>query len=98
MLNALRKKGLSSHMMYTMGFGSIGLTLVSWLMSKKMEAAGIDRADRWGLFIGEWAPTFFALGTAMRLEEQWGDTGPHESMAHMKDSVKDKVRDTVSTG
>ncbi|WP_067472081.1 hypothetical protein [Actinomadura hibisca] len=98
MLNALRKKGLSSRVMYAMGFGSIGLTVVSWMASKKMEAAGVDRADRWGLFIGEWAPTFFALGTAMRLEEQWGDTGPHEAMAHMKDTVKDKARDAVPTG
>ena len=29
-------------------------------------------ADRWGLFVGEWAPTFFAIGIALRLEEQGG--------------------------
>jgi hypothetical protein len=33
------------------------------------ERADTDRADRWGLFVGEWAPTFFALGVALRIEE-----------------------------
>ena len=30
------------------------------------------QADRWGPFDGEWAPTFFAIGIALRLEEQGG--------------------------
>ena len=30
------------------------------------------QADRWGLFVGEWAPTFFAIGIALGLEEQGG--------------------------
>ena len=30
------------------------------------------QADRWGLFVGEWAPTFFAMGSALGLEEQGG--------------------------
>lgn len=25
---------------------------------------------RWGLFVGEWAPTFIALGLAMQLSEK----------------------------
>lgn len=28
------------------------------------------QADRWDLFVGQWAPTFFALGVALKLEEQ----------------------------
>ncbi|WP_232835334.1 hypothetical protein [Actinocorallia populi] len=67
----MRKSGVSSQMLFTAGFVSIGLTVASWMLSKKAEAAGIERADHWGIFIGEWAPTFFALGTAMRLEEHW---------------------------
>ncbi|MGW1438655.1 hypothetical protein ACWD7M_25845 [Streptomyces griseus] len=31
----------------------------------KVEPAGTARADRWGIFVGEWAPTFFALGLAL---------------------------------
>lgn len=30
------------------------------------------QADRWDLFVGEWAPTFFAISSALRLEEQGG--------------------------
>lgn len=37
------------------------------------------QAARWGLFVGEWAPISFAMGSALRLEEQGGlphcDTG-----------------------
>lgn len=32
--------------------------------------ASCAQADRWGLFVGEWAPIFFAIGIALRLEEQ----------------------------
>jgi hypothetical protein len=71
MLKMMRKTGITSQMLFTAGFASIGLSIVSWATSLKAEPAGIDRADRWGIFIGEWAPAFFALGTAMRLEEHW---------------------------
>ena len=71
MLKLMHKSGISSQMLFTAGFASIGLAFTSWFVSRKAEAAGIERADHWGMFIGEWAPTFFALGTAMRLEEHW---------------------------
>ncbi|MEU3186832.1 hypothetical protein ABZ707_21945 [Streptomyces sp. NPDC006923] len=62
----LHTKGLRSEHMYTAAFASIGLTLVSWVGSMKYEpTGGVDRADRWGIFVGEWAPTFFALGLAL---------------------------------
>lgn len=69
MIQMLHKKGIRSGTMYSLGLGSIAFSFVTWLLSKRFEAAGIDRADRWGLFIGEWAPTFFAMGLALRLEE-----------------------------
>ncbi|MFF1418066.1 hypothetical protein [Streptomyces sp. NPDC058280] len=62
----LHRKGLRSEHMYTAAFASIGLTVVSWVGSLKYEPrGGVDRADRWGIFVGEWAPTFFALGLAL---------------------------------
>ncbi|MCP2349762.1 hypothetical protein [Nonomuraea roseoviolacea] len=64
--------GIRSHHAYAAGMASIGLAFASWALSTKAEAAGLDRADRWGIFIGEWAPTFFALGVALRLEEGGG--------------------------
>ena len=65
----LHEAGLTSEHAYTAGFGSIGLSLVSWLASMKAEQAGVERADRWGIFVGEWAPTFFGLGLALATYE-----------------------------
>lgn len=67
MLNKLRDAGMKSDHMFIAGFVSIGLSIASWAISTKRE--GVHRADRWGIFIGEWAPTFFALGAAMRIDE-----------------------------
>ncbi|MFD0891122.1 hypothetical protein ACFQ08_41790 [Streptosporangium algeriense] len=78
----LRKLGVKSSTMYAAGFASIGLSFASWLTSQSVEQAGVDRADRWGIFIGQWAPTFFALGVALRIEETHGpeiSRGGHES-------------------
>ncbi|MEE4546425.1 hypothetical protein V2S66_31235 [Streptomyces sp. V4-01] len=66
----LHDKGLTSEHCYAAGFASIGLALVSWTTSLQAENAGVSRADRWGIFIGEWAPTFFALGLAVRTYEE----------------------------
>lgn len=68
MIEKLRAKGLTSDMMFTAGFVSIGLSVITWATSRKAEHTA--RADRWGIFVGQWAPTFFALGTAMRLDEK----------------------------
>ncbi|QKW40660.1 hypothetical protein HUT06_25610 [Actinomadura sp. NAK00032] len=61
--------GIRSNFMYTAGIISVGLSFASWAASKQLEDAGLERADRWGIFVGEWAPTFFAMGIALRMEE-----------------------------
>ncbi|MEU5987931.1 hypothetical protein ABZ806_03035 [Spirillospora sp. NPDC047418] len=69
MINSLHRMGIRSSFMYTAGIVSVGLSLASWAASKQLEDAGLERADRWGIFVGEWAPTFFAMGIALRMEE-----------------------------
>ncbi|MET9343213.1 hypothetical protein [Nonomuraea sp. NPDC003804] len=69
MISTLHKIGIKSSHMYAAGFASIAASLASWWLSASAEPAGIERADRWGIFVGEWAPTFFALGLALRTEE-----------------------------
>lgn len=91
MIKILRKAGISSSMLYTAGMASIGLSIASWVTSRNLESKGIARADRWGIFIGQWAPTFFALGNAMRLEEEMGDTRPSEKVEEMKSQAKEKM-------
>ncbi|WP_434598075.1 hypothetical protein [Streptomyces sp. A5-4] len=57
------------------GAAGLGLTVAVWAGSLKMEpGTGLARADRWGLFVGEWAPTFFGLGLALSHYEQQDGT------------------------
>ncbi|RKN42514.1 hypothetical protein D7294_13120 [Streptomyces hoynatensis] len=66
MVKMLHEKGLRSEHAYCAGAASIGLSILSWAGSLKAEPGGdLSRADRWGIFVGEWAPTFFALGLAL---------------------------------
>lgn len=71
MLKTLQNYGIRSEHAYAAGFASIGLTFVSWLGSLGRSKSKAN-ADRFGLFVGEWAPTFFALGVALKLEETAG--------------------------
>jgi len=64
----LHDAGVTSEHAYVAATASIGLSLVSWLTSSRTE--NVERADRWGIFVGEWAPTFFALGLALANYEQ----------------------------
>ncbi|MFD0773195.1 hypothetical protein ACFQZ2_04560 [Streptomonospora algeriensis] len=69
MIEKLSQAGVTSDMAYAAGVASIGASILVWSASKVKESAGTDRADRWGIFVGEWAPTFFVLGLALHLEE-----------------------------
>lgn len=70
-IKKLHEKGVRSEHAYVAAFVSIGLTVVSWAGSLTMEpGANVSRADRWGIFVGEWAPTFFGLGLALSHYEQ----------------------------
>ncbi|MEO8262286.1 MAG: hypothetical protein ABI566_06925 [Pseudolysinimonas sp.] len=68
-IKAISDAGFKSNWAYLGGFASIGLSLATWLVSR---GKGDDKpqSDRWGIFIGHWAPTFFALGIALKHEEE----------------------------
>jgi hypothetical protein len=66
----MSKLGVRSEHAYIAAFASIGLSVAAWFMSKNKEKADLDRADRWGIFVGTWAPTFFGLGNALQHYEQ----------------------------
>ncbi|GAB3216958.1 hypothetical protein GCM10027586_10180 [Kineococcus gypseus] len=70
MVETLHDAGVKSEWAYAAGFASIGLSFLAWSISRRVEDSGIDRADRWGIFIGHWAPTFFGLGNALRTYER----------------------------
>lgn len=68
-INRLHRAGFKSEYAYIGAFASIGLSLVSWMASRSKTGDDKSQSDRWGIFIGHWAPTFMALGVALRLEE-----------------------------
>jgi hypothetical protein len=82
-IKKMHDMGIRSEHAYLAAMASIGLTVVAWAGSLKMEP-GIDiaRADRWGIYIGEWAPTFFGLGLALSQYEQQEDAIAGELSAH----------------
>ncbi len=67
-LRLLGSWGVRSSHAYTAGFLAIGVSLLSWLISRGRDDSKAQ-SDRWGLFIGEWAPTLFAVGIALKHEE-----------------------------
>ena len=69
MIKKLHDFGVRSEHAYIGGFASIGLTYLYIFASRKKKGDDKAQADRWGIFIGHWAPTFFTLGIALKLEE-----------------------------
>lgn len=72
MIGAVQKLGIRSEHAYAAGFASVGLSILAWSVDIG-QSKDKAQADRWGLFVGEWAPTFFAIGVALKLEETAGD-------------------------
>lgn len=70
MLNMVSKLGLKSDHLIIAGLASIVATFAIHFFSRAAQGDSKAQADRWGIFIGEWAPSFFALGTALKLEEK----------------------------
>lgn len=66
----LSKAGFKSEYAYVGGFASIGISLLTWFVSRNKTGDDKGQSDRWGIFIGHWAPTFMALGVALKLEEE----------------------------
>jgi hypothetical protein len=65
----LSSVGFKSDYAYIGAFVSIGLSLLGWLFSRGNKKHDKAQSDRWGIFIGHWAPTFMALGIALSIEE-----------------------------
>ncbi|GAB2962377.1 hypothetical protein GCM10027280_59060 [Micromonospora polyrhachis] len=70
MLKKLHDMGLTSDHCYMAGVVSIGISFLSWAVCRQHQNGEVERADRWGIFVGEWAPTLFALGNGLRTYEK----------------------------
>lgn len=76
MLTTLNEFGLRPHHAYNAGLISVGLSFTSWVLSRFAKKESKPQADRWGIFVGHWAPTFFGLGLALSdVERRSGKKG-----------------------
>lgn len=88
-IKKMHEMGIRSEHAYLAAMASIGLSIASWAGSLKMEP-GLDlaRADRWGIYVGEWAPTFFGLGLALSHYEQQDGTITAGSIHELREQQK----------
>lgn len=68
MIRILRDFGLTSEIAYAAGIFSIFFSIFSWGAAKRKQDK--PSAQRWGIFVGLWAPTFMEIGNALKIEEQ----------------------------
>ena len=69
-MESLHNLGIRSEHAYTAGMASIGLSFVSWTLSRFKADHSKAQSDRWGIFVGHWAPTFMTVGLALSQYEQ----------------------------
>lgn len=67
MINFIRKFNITSDLMYLAALGSILLSIAAWFTRRSDSS---DGAERLGIFVGLWTPTFMVLGRALQEEER----------------------------
>jgi hypothetical protein len=65
----LHRFGIPSDAAYVAALGSIAASIVAWAWRNEDDAAN---AERLGIFIGLWAPTFLLIGNSLKSEEVAG--------------------------
>ena len=66
-VQTLRATGISSDVLHLAALASIGGSILTWRAAKSKGDPA--HAERFGIFIGLWAPTFFALADAVKQAE-----------------------------
>ena len=68
MIKLMRKVGLNSEVGYVAGMVSVIASIVVW----RAGTNGSDQAgtQRLAIFVGLWAPTFWEIGNALKVEEK----------------------------
>ena len=70
LIKTLRSTGVSSDVLHVAALASIFGSILTWRGAKaKGDPA---HAERLGIFVGLWAPTFFALAEAVQQQEVTG--------------------------
>jgi hypothetical protein len=66
MIEKVEEMGITSSQLYTSAIVSVGLSIAIWVLKR-----GDDRAnaERFGIFVGLWAPTLMAMGKVVEDHE-----------------------------
>jgi hypothetical protein len=67
LIRKLHALGVTSDVMHLAGLGSIAASILTWRAAKSSGDAA--HAERFGIFVGLWAPTFFVLADALETVE-----------------------------
>jgi hypothetical protein len=67
MLRKLKALGFSANLSYALGFLSVIGSIVVWFTQGGTDVDAITGAsgERFGIFVGLWAPTFMAIGNGI---------------------------------
>jgi hypothetical protein len=66
MLRKLKSLGFSANLSYALGFISVIASIVVWFTQGGTDAGEAGAAgERFGIFVGLWAPTFMAIGNGI---------------------------------
>jgi hypothetical protein len=86
---ALRRIGLNSSLMHSLGLGSIVAALSLWARSAAVSDEDRKaRAERLAIFVGLWPPTFVLLGKVLQDME----ATPEEQVVRALEPEKEKVK------
>lgn len=70
MIKILKSVGIKSDILYGAALASIVASIGAWGTSRSKEDASAAKAERWGIFVGLWAPTFMGIGNALKVDEK----------------------------
>jgi hypothetical protein len=99
----LDRIGAPSDLFYLASLGSIAASIVAWSVRNEKNAAN---AERLGIFIGLWAPTFMLIGHGIRQVaiERGADSTPDIGLgavarkgAEVADDVRLRAKSAVKT-
>ena len=67
LIQRMKKIGVTSDLLQILGFASVLGSIATWRTASG--SGDSAHAERFGIFVGLWAPTFFALAGQMAVEE-----------------------------
>jgi hypothetical protein len=66
MIKKVEESGVNSSLLYTASIASVFLSIAIWVLKRGEDRAN---AERFGIFVGLWAPTLMAMGKVVEDHE-----------------------------